>query len=68
MTKVYFKGCGALYLIGKVHKQYKTGDTLKLKSQKTKSVVVDTAKNEIHIKPIDWETRLKAELGIRQLE
>jgi hypothetical protein len=65
MTKVYFKGCGALYLIGKVRKQYKIGDTLKLKSQRTKSIVIDTAKDEIHVKPIDWEIRLKAELGIR---
>jgi formylmethanofuran dehydrogenase subunit D len=64
MTKVYFKGCGALYLIGKVRKNYNIGDTLKLKSQIGKSIVVNKKQNEIHIKPINWEIRLKKELGI----
>lgn len=65
MIKVYFKGSGALYLIGKVRKNYNIGDTLKLKSQFGKSIVVDKKQNEIHVKPIDWEERLKQELGIR---
>lgn len=65
MTKVYFKGAGSLYLIGKVRKDYQIGDTLKLKSQVGKSIVVDKKQNEIHVKPIDWEERLKQELGIR---
>jgi hypothetical protein len=64
MTKVYFKGYGTLYLIGKVRKNYNIGDTLKLKSQRSKSIVVDKVNNEIHVKPIDHEKRLKLELGI----
>ena len=65
MIKVYFKGYGALYLIGKVRKNYNIGDTLKLKSQVSKSIVVNKKNNEIHVKPIDWEIRLNEELGIR---
>jgi len=65
MIKIYFKGHGVLYLIGKVRKNYNIGDTLKLKSQRSKSIIVDKMENEIHVKPIDWEKRLKMELGIR---
>lgn len=64
MFKVYFKGYGSLYLIGKVRKNYNIGDTLKLKSQTTKSIVVDKIGNEIHIKPIDYLVRFNAEYGI----
>ena len=64
MFKVYFKGSGALYLVGKVRKNYNIGDTLKLKSQRSRSVVVDKVGNEIHIRPIDHEKRLKKELGL----
>ena len=64
MIKVYFKGYGALYLIGKVRKDYNIGDTLKLKSQVSKSVVVDKMDNEIHVRPIDHNIRLKKEIGI----
>jgi len=64
MIKVYFKGAGSLYLIGKVRKNYNIGDTLKLKSQVGKSIVVDKKQNEIHVKPINWEIDLKRELGI----
>jgi len=63
--KVYFKGAGALYLIGQVEKDYNVGDTLQLESQIGRSIVVDKKNNEIHVKPIEWEQRLKAELGIR---
>jgi hypothetical protein len=49
MIKVYFKGAGALYLIGKVRKNYNIGDTLKLKSQVGKSIVIDKKENEIHV-------------------
>jgi hypothetical protein len=65
MIKVYFSSAGALYLTGKVRKNYQIGDTLKLKHTNCKLIVVDKKQNEIHVKPIDWEKRLKAELGIR---
>lgn len=64
MFKVYFKDCGSLYLVGKVRKNYNIGDTLKLKSQRSRSIVVDKVRDEIHIRPIDHEKRLKAELGL----
>jgi len=65
MFEVYFKSYGSLYLVGKVRKNYNIGDTLKLKSQRSRSiVVVDKVRNEIHVKPIDHEKRLKAELGL----
>ena len=64
MITVYFKGYGALYACGKVRKDYNINDTLKLKGMRSKLIVVDKKENEIHVKPIDWEKRLNAELGI----
>ena len=64
MITVYFKGYGSLYACGKVRKDYNIGDTFKLKGMASKLIVIDKKEKEIHVKPIDWEKRLNAELGI----
>jgi hypothetical protein len=51
MKKVYFKDCGTLYRIGKVRKDYKIGDKLKLKSCICQLIVIDVLPKEIHVYP-----------------
>ena len=40
MKKVFFSSCGGLYLIGKVRKNYKVGDVLRLKNFLSKVEVI----------------------------
>ena len=41
MKEVFFYDTGGYYLIGKVRKDYKIGDTLKLKKMRCKLIIID---------------------------
>jgi hypothetical protein len=51
MKKVYWHGPGALYYMSKVHKDYKVGDTLKLKWCICKLRVEAVFDKELYVKP-----------------
>jgi hypothetical protein len=65
MTSVYFSDCGGLYFIGKVKKDYNIGDELTLKNFKSKVIVTDKKKDELHVKTTDWQDKMKREFGIK---
>jgi hypothetical protein len=47
MKKVFFESCGGLYFIGKVRKNYKVNEVIKLKNFLSKVKVTAIKNNEI---------------------
>jgi hypothetical protein len=51
MKRVYFKSGWTLYLCGKIRKNYKVNDILKLKSMICKLKVIEVKTDEIYVIP-----------------